>query len=117
MQSDDAIRLRHMLEAAEKAVEFSVGKTRADLDAEQMLVLALVKCVEIVGEAANKVSDECRQELPTVPWADIVGMRHHLIHGYFDINLDIVWRTVKHELPELITELRKLKHHSVWQEG
>ncbi len=107
MQADDAIRLRHMLEAAEKAVEFSVGKTRADLDTEQMLVLALVKCVEIIGEAANKASDKCRQALPAIPWADIVGMRHRLIHGYFDINLDIVWKTVTQELPGLIEELKK----------
>ena len=107
MRADDAIRLRHMLEAAEKAVDFSVGKTRKDLDTEQILVLALIKCVEIIGEAANKVSDESRQDLPAIPWADIVGMRHRLIHGYFDINLDIVWRTVTQELPALIEELRK----------
>jgi uncharacterized protein with HEPN domain len=107
MRADDAIRLRHMLEAAEKAVEFSAGKTRADLDNDQMLVLALIKCVEIIGEAANKVSDECRQDLPAIPWADIVGMRHRLIHGYFDINLDIVWSTIRQELPELIAELKK----------
>lgn len=74
-----------------------------------MLVLALIKCVEIIGEAANKVSEECRQELQGIPWADIVGMRHRLIHGYFDINLDIVWRTVKQELPELISELKKVQ--------
>jgi uncharacterized protein with HEPN domain len=107
MQANDAIRLRHMLEAAEKAVEFSARKTRADLDDDQILVLALIKCVEIIGEAANKVSDECRKELTAIPWADIVGMRHRLIHGYFDINLDIVWRTVEQELPELISELKK----------
>ena len=64
-----------------------------------MLVLALIKCVIIIGEAANKVSNECKQELPRVPWVDIVGMRHRLIHGYFDINLDIVWSTVTRELP------------------
>jgi uncharacterized protein with HEPN domain len=106
MQADDVIRLRHMQEAAEKAVEFSAGKARADLATEQMLVLALVKCVEIIGEAATKVSDESRMELPAIPWADIIGMRHRLIHGYFDINLDIVWTTVTQELPRLIEQLR-----------
>ena len=77
------------------------------MDSEQILVLALIKCVEIIGEAANKVSDECRQDLPTIPWADIVAMRHRLIQGYFDINLDIVWKTVTQELPGLIEELKK----------
>lgn len=106
MRADDAVRLSHMREAAEKAVEFSTGKTRADLNDNEMLVLSLVKCVEIIGEAANKVSDETRLELQTIPWTDIIGMRHRLIHGYFDINLDIVWTTVTQELPELIDELR-----------
>jgi uncharacterized protein with HEPN domain len=106
MRADDVIRLRHMQEVVEKALEFSAGKKRADLDTEQMLVLALVKCVEIIGEAANKVSDESRLELPAIPWADIIGMRHRLIHGYFDINLDIVWTTVTQELPGLLEQLR-----------
>lgn len=106
MRADDSIRISHMQEAAEKAVGFSAGKTRADLDDKEMLVLSLVKCVEIIGEAANKVSDETQREIPTIPWTDIIGMRHRLIHGYFDINLDIVWTTVTQELPELIEELR-----------
>lgn len=108
MRASDAIRLRHMLEATEKAVEFSDGKSRADLDSNQMLVLAVVKCIEIIGEAANKISKECRREFPEVPWMDIIGMRHRLIHGYFDINLDIVWQTIKHELPELVGILKKM---------
>lgn len=96
-----------MLDAATQAVDFTSGRSRADLDVDQMLVLALVKAIEIVGEAASKVSDECKVDSPSIAWSDIVGMRNRLIHGYFDINLDIVWTTVQEELPPLIAQLEK----------
>ena len=68
MRANDRIRLHHMLEAAEKAVNFSADKTRADLDTDQVLVLALVKCVEIIGEAANKVTEDSRHASSFDPW-------------------------------------------------
>lgn len=70
-----------------------------------MLLLSLVKAIEIIGEAASRVSPESRKEHPAIPWADIIGMRHRLIHGYFNINRDIVLATVSTELPPLISEL------------
>lgn len=108
MHKNDAIRLRHMLDAAREALSFAAGKTRSDLDADRMLVLSLVKSIEIIGEAASKVSPECRSELPAISWTDVIAMRNRLIHAYFDINLDIVWQTVKEELPPLIIELEKV---------
>jgi len=73
-----------------------------------MLTLPLVKCLEIIGEAANRVSPEFCDDHPEIPWLDIVGMRHRLIHAYFDVNLDIVWHTVTSDLPPLITRLRQI---------
>lgn len=108
MHKDDHVRLRHMLDAARDAVSFSVGKSRSDLDMERMLVLSLVKCMEIIGEAAGRISAACRDGHPEVPWLDIIGMRHRLIHAYYDVNLDIVWRTVTDDLPPLIASLEKL---------
>ncbi len=105
MRRDDSVRLRHMRDAAREAVGFAGHKRRADLDDDRMLVFALVKAIEIVGEAANQVSDATRSELPDIPWVDIVGMRHRLIHAYFDINLDILWQTVQSDLPPLIAAL------------
>ena len=105
MRRDDDIRLRHMMDAAREAVAFARGRTRADLDKDRQLVLALVKAVEIVGEAATQVTEPTRQRLPQIPWERIVGMRNRLVHAYFDINLDIVWKTVRGDLPELISLL------------
>lgn len=94
-----------MLDAAREAVEYAAGHERADLDSNRMLARAVVKAVEIVGEAADNVTDETRRRLPGIPWADIVGMRHRLIHAYHDVNLDIVWDTVGLDLPPLVAAL------------
>jgi uncharacterized protein with HEPN domain len=107
MRRDDVIRLQHMRDSAREALSFAAGKARSDLDTNSMLVLSLVKSMKIIGEAANKVSANCRAESPEIPWLDIVAMRNHLIHAYFDINLDIVWHTVTQELPPLVVELEK----------
>jgi len=73
-----------------------------------MLALAIVKCIEIVGEAAGGISQESRERFDNVPWADIVGMRHRLVHAYFDIDLDRVWDTITDDLPPLIAELERI---------
>ncbi len=108
MNASDQIRLRHMLEMAYTAQTISVNKTRASLDEDVTLRLALTRAVEVIGEAASKVSDECQQATPQLPWSAIIGMRNRLIHAYFDINLDIMWRTVVHDVPTLIAELEKI---------
>ncbi len=107
MPKSDEVRLRHMLDAAEQAIAFARSRSRSDLDSDQMLVFALVKAVEIVGEAANQVAKETRDTYPNIPWPEIIGMRHRLIHAYFDINLDILWQTVQSDLPALAKELGK----------
>jgi uncharacterized protein with HEPN domain len=89
MPRNDEIRLRHMLEAARLASSFASGRSRQDLDGDMMLVLSLVKCVEIIGEAAGRVSEETRVQFPATPWRQIIAMRNRLIHAYFNINLDI----------------------------
>ena len=105
---DDEVRLRHMLEHAREAVAFVVGKDRSDLEASRMLSLALVRLIEIVGEAANRVSKTRQKKLSQLPWPRIIGMRNRLIHGYDAVDLDIVWQTVTEELPSLITVLEAI---------
>lgn len=105
MHKDDEVRLRHMLDAAKEAVSFSTGKSRSALDSDRMLVLALVKDIEMIGEAASKVSEETQAVYRDIPWPELIGMRNRLIHAYFDINLDIVWQTVVEDLPLLLSKL------------
>jgi len=107
-QFKDEDRIRHMLEAAQKAAEFSKGRSRSDLDRDEKLTLSLVHLLEILGEAAGKVSQDFHQRHPEIPWTQVSGIRNRLIHGYFDVDLDIVWRTVTARLPELIVQLKKL---------
>ena len=108
MQKNDIVRLRHMLDAAKEAKSFAQTKTRRSLATDRQLVLALVKSIEIIGEAAAKITKKCREGLPQIPWENIIGMRHRLIHAYFDINLDILWKTVTEDLPPLIAALEKI---------
>ena len=90
-QHEDVVRLRHMLESAQEASTLIHGRRRAELDANHMLELALTRLLEIVGEAANRVSEDMQQRHPEVPWRQIVGLRHRLIHGYDAVDLDILW--------------------------
>ena len=85
----DVVRVRHMVDAGREAMGFCQGRSRADLDTDRMFARALDKAIEIIGEATSKVSQQTRLELPDMPCADIVTMRHRLTHSYFDIDLDI----------------------------
>jgi len=97
----DRIRLRPMLDATHEALGYARGRSRRELDQNSMLARAIVKCPEIVGEAASRVTPETRSLASAIPWAQISGMRNRLIHAYFDINLDEVWATVLNDLPLL----------------
>jgi uncharacterized protein with HEPN domain len=95
-----------MIDAAEMAVQFVSKRNRRDLDADAMLLFALVRAVEVIGEAASRVTEETRAAAPQIPWPMIVSMRNRLIHAYFDINHDALWKTATDELPELLPWLR-----------
>lgn len=107
MRRDDEIRLRHMLEAAREAVSFSRNRTRTDLDNDRMLTHSLVRCVEIIGEAASQVTKDTQRQCADIPWPSMIAMRNRLIHADFDIDLDRVWDTVNDDLPPLISALEE----------
>lgn len=102
---DDDVRLKHMLQYAREAVELVAGKTRDDLKADRMLQLALTRLLEIVGEAATRVTPERQNQHPEIPWRIIAGMRNRLIHGYDAVDLDVLWNTVTDDLPPLIAQI------------
>lgn len=99
MPPDDAIR-RHMIDAAEDAGRFVAGRARRDLDTDRMLIFALSRAIEIIGEAASKVSLETRAATPSAPWREVTSMRNRLIHAYYDIDCNILWKTVTEEVPQ-----------------
>ena len=78
-----------------------------------MLSMAITRCIEIIGEAAARISPETKARRPEIPWTSIVGARNWLIHAYFDINLDRVWDTITVDLPKLVTELKKIPLESL----
>jgi uncharacterized protein with HEPN domain len=102
---DDRARLLHMLDHAREAVAMTVGCTRPDLDSDRQLNLALVRLLEITGEAASRVTPQTQVLLPGIPWADITGLRHRVVHGYDQVDLDVVWETIVGDLPHLIAQL------------
>ncbi len=108
LTKDDIVRVRHMLDYARKAIEFTEGRSRADLDADEMLAMATIRAIEIIGEAAGTVSDELRERYPETPWDLIIGTRNRLAHGYIDIDLDIIWEIVTHDLPPLVRSLKRI---------
>lgn len=103
----DRVRLTHMLTEARKAVEFCGGSTAGALRDDELRAYAIVRALEIIGEAAAKVTAETRAAIPNLPWADVVGMRNRLIHAYHDVNLEVVLQTVNGDLPALIEELER----------
>lgn len=101
LNNEDRVRLMHMLDATEKATILTAGKTKTDLETDELLSLAIVRLLEIMGEAAKSVSEGVRGDWPSVPWKQIAGTRDRLIHGYFNVDLDIVWSIVTQDLPAL----------------
>ncbi len=107
MSNEDAVRLRHMLDAAKRAIDFMQGRAKSDLKSDEQLSLAVVRLLEILGEAAKNVSEDLRKDYPEIPWRQIAGTRDRLIHGYFDVDLDIVWQIISTDLPVLAAQLEK----------
>lgn len=104
----DLIRLQHMLDYAREAMELIQGKERKDLDADRLLGLALVRLLEVIGEAASRVSPEYQSIYPSIPWSQIIGLRNRLIHGYDAVDMDILWEILSRDLPGLVSELESI---------
>ena len=107
-EHDDAVSLRHMLDYAREAVALAQDKTRKDLENDRLLQLGLTRLMEVVGEAATRVSGETCARHPAIPWAQVVGMRTRLIHGYDVLDWDLLWDTVCDDLPPVIAQLERI---------
>jgi uncharacterized protein with HEPN domain len=97
-----------MLENARLALDFMRGKSRDDLSRDTLLAYAVVRALEVIGEAANSVTDDPQNLLLEIEWGNIIGMRNRMVHGYDNINFDIVWAVITTKLQPLITALLPL---------
>lgn len=105
---NDLARFRHLREAIEKTLTLSAGLSRTQLAEQELYALALTRLLEIAGKAASKITPERQQRYTDVPWPMLTGMRNHLAHGYFSVDLDIVWDTIRHNLPPLQLRLDEI---------
>lgn len=106
--NDDKTRLIHIQEAAQKVILYTENKTQEDFEQDEVLQLALIRLIEIIGEASSRLSKNLREENETIPWQSIIGMRNRLVHAYFSIDYDVVWATVTVAIPELLKEINAI---------
>ena len=106
---DDSVSLQDMLSHATEAVELLGDRSLDQLKNDRVLQLALTRLIEVVGEAANRVSQAGRQQRADVPWPEVIGMRNRLIHGYDVVDVSLLWDTVRTDLPPLIQTLKRIR--------
>ena len=103
MLPDDRERLQHIANAYASVQRFISGRGREELDRDEMLRFALMRAIEIIGEAASRISESGRRDLPALPWAQMIGMRNRLVRAYFSVNHDVLWIAATREVPALAT--------------
>ncbi len=106
--SRDSALLLDILIAARKIQRFSQGLTRERFELDERDQFAIMHAIQIIGEAARHISTEYKEQHPEVPWRRIIGMRHHLVHEYFDIDVEEVWRVVETDIPALLPLIEPL---------
>jgi uncharacterized protein with HEPN domain len=108
MSPRDLVYVGHMLDMARKAVGKATGLTHASYEMDENVRLALTHLVQVIGEAGRNVSREFSEAHPEIPWCEIVGMRHKVVHDYLGVDEDIVWQVVTEDLPPLIVSLEAI---------
>ena len=108
MKRDDTVYLRHILDAIGLIKEYTRGMSENEFLGNSMAHDAVIRQIEIIGEAARNISDEFQEKHPKLPWAKMVGIRNKIIHEYFNINYAIVWDTIKDDLPILEKSIKKI---------
>jgi uncharacterized protein with HEPN domain len=105
---EDRTRIQHALDAARRIVSSTAGWTRDRLQTDDLETLGLIRLLEVLGEAAGSVSSATRQDHPDLPWRQMTALRNRLVHGYFDIDLQIVWDTARSDVPALVPQLERV---------
>ncbi len=97
-----------MLDAARLTQQIAENRSRSSLDNDVVIMLALTRLIELIGEAASRVSEETRLQLTEIPWRNIIGMRNRVIHDYGNVNYDILWKTTTKNIPEMFEALEHI---------
>lgn len=100
--------LRDMLENTNRAIQFTEGMDFETFRKDEKTVYAVIRAVEIIGEATRNIPDDIRVKYPEIPWRDAADMRNKLVHRYFGINLEVIWQTLSEDLPMLANELQEI---------
>jgi uncharacterized protein with HEPN domain len=108
MPKNDWVYVGHMLDLSQKGLQLSAGKTRKEYDSDESLRLALTHLVQVIGEAAQHVSDEFKETYPQIPWFEIVGMRHRIVHDYLNVDEDVIWEVVQQDLAPLVERILEI---------
>ncbi|WXG44624.1 MAG: DUF86 domain-containing protein [Promethearchaeati archaeon SRVP18_Atabeyarchaeia-1] len=108
MKKDDSVYLHHIMDAISRIEEYTRAVKRQDFIGGHMVQDAVMRQIEIIGEATKRLSKELRDKRPEIPWKDMAGLRDKLIHGYFGVDLDAVWDTVERDIPQLKRKLKGL---------
>ena len=106
---DDSIYIDHILNSINRIIDYISGKDREAFEADQLTQDAVVRQLEVIGEATKRVSKELRSRNPDIPWTDMAGMRDVLIHDYIDVDLGVVWKTISEDIPNLKALILKLQ--------
>jgi len=107
-QRDPTVALRHMLDNAVEAIEMLGNQSNEQVHQNRMLQLALIRLVEVVGEAANRVPHDIQQQHPDLPWREATSIRNLLIHGYDIVDADILCDTIRNDFPDLVEKLNQI---------
>ena len=110
MVNKDIARLKHMLDSTIAIRTFTKGKRRGSLDKNRLLLSAILREFEIIGEAAKNVSEKTKKQFSQIPWKELIGMRNRLIHAYFDVDHEIIWNTIREYLPSFQSEIEAVIH-------
>ena len=106
---DDSIYIDHIFNSINRILDYISGKDRESFEADLVTQDAVVRQLEIIGEATKRVSKESRSKHPDIPWSDMAGMRDVLIHDYIDVDFGVVWKTASEDIPNLKILFLKLR--------
>jgi uncharacterized protein with HEPN domain len=109
MTRGDDLRFHDILKAIESIQEYAAGLTRVQFVSNKLIQDAVIRNLEIIGEAAGSIDPEIRAEHEEIDWADITGMRHRLIHGYFDVDIELLWEIVRNDIPLLKSQIESIR--------